>query len=452
MPKKVALFVDVESLHQHLRGAHDRPLDPALVVAAARARGDLVTAIALADWAELPPDLREGFAAQGVEPVQVERTTRSREVGGRRREVTRDLVDLEVLARIIEVLFPAAGGPEVDVFVLGTVDDAALRAVQLTREHFQKEVVVLGAEGGPSEALVAAASACELLPMPPIEPRDLDGLSHLVPLLEDLERRKRYLNFKYIRETVVRRLERVERSFDAAEGLLSDAIGCGLLLKQKVEDKYNPGQLFTAYCLNREHELFSRFGSGEPAPVHDDLAPPAPGSPQGQPPPLETSAAGGPAGAGPGDDGAGAATPTLAARGGPHRAPERREAPRPARVPVAARARAATPVDDDDELEGDDDDREQGPPSAFGGAGDGRGKKRRRRRRTTGPGVAPEPQPSQLSAGGGRSRGRGAPSGQDRMGAKYEAPSRFLYEEEERPVVQDEDIDEEKILRARGDQ
>ena len=31
MPKKVALFVDVESLHQHLRTAHNRSLDPALV-------------------------------------------------------------------------------------------------------------------------------------------------------------------------------------------------------------------------------------------------------------------------------------------------------------------------------------------------------------------------------------------------------------------------------------
>ncbi|MBX3470075.1 MAG: NYN domain-containing protein [Planctomycetes bacterium] len=276
MPRKVALFVDVESLHQHLRTAHNRPLDPALVVSAARARGDLVTAAALGDWSELPADLREGFAAQEVEAVQVDRAARVRDQGGRRRDVVRDVVDLEVLARIIEVLFPDAGGPEVDLFVVATADDAAARAVRLTRERFQKEVVVLGAEGGLSEALATAATATELLPMPPVEPRDLEGLALLVPLLEDLERRKRYLNFKYIRETVVRRLERVERSFDAAERLLSDAIGCGVLRKLKVEDKYNPGQLFTAYCLDRAHELFSRHGSGEPAPLHDDGPPPPP--------------------------------------------------------------------------------------------------------------------------------------------------------------------------------
>jgi hypothetical protein len=437
VPKKVALFVDVESLHQHLRTAHNRSLDPALVLAAAKARGEVVSSAALADWAELPPELKEAFAALGVPTVQLDRAARSRDVGGRRRDITRDLVDLEVLARVIEVLFPAAGGPEVDIFVIGTTDDAAVRAVQLTRERFQKEVVVLGAEGGVSDALRAAASACELLPMPPVEPRDLEGLAQLVPLLEDLERRKRYLNFKYIRETVVRRLERVERSFDAAERLLSDAIGCGILLKQKIEDKYNPGQLFTAYGLNRAHEMFQQYGSGEPAPLHED----------GGPAPTPTGAEG------PGaaqDDAPAApaqARPSLSAS---------RPRPEPRREPARPRPDTRVPVARQDD--GDDDDRELGPPSTGGDRGHGGQQQRRGRRRrgrgagAQGNGGPPEPQPSQLHAGGGqRGRGGRGHAGQDRLGAKYEAPSRFLYDEVERPVVPDDDIDEEKILRARGD-
>ncbi|MCO5167693.1 MAG: NYN domain-containing protein [Planctomycetes bacterium] len=426
MPKKVALFVDVESLHQHLRTAHNRPLDPALVAAAARARGDVVAAAALADWGELPPDLAEAFAAEGVPPVQVDRAARTRDVGGRRRDVVRDLVDLEVLARIIEVLFPAAGGPEVDVFVLATADDAAVRAIQVTRERFQKEVVVVSAEGALSDALRAAAAAAELLPMPPIEPRDLEGLAQLVPLLEDLERRKRYLNFKYIRETVVRRLERVERSFDAAERLLSDAIGCGLLLKQKVEDKYNPGQLFTAYCLDRSHELFQRHGSGEPAPLHED-APPAEGE-------------------GEGEGGEAAATPTLARNGA--RRPSR--AASPARIGGRRRAGQAA--------------RARGPRRTTTTTTASSARPRAATRTATGApqapalvgGLRPRPQASRSRAsqrrgGRGCSAGRGAP-GQDRLGARYEAPSRFLHDEEERPPVQDDEIDEERILRARGDQ
>lgn len=438
MPKKVALFVDVESLHQHLRTAHNRSLDPALVLAAAKARGEVVASAALADWAELPPELKEAFAALGVPTVQLDRAARSRDVGGRRRDITRDLVDLEVLARVIEVLFPAAGGPEVDIFVIGTADDAAVRAVQLTRERFQKEVVVLGAEGGVSDALRAAASACELLPMPPVEPRDLEGLAQLVPLLEDLERRKRYLNFKYIRETVVRRLERVERSFDAAERLLSDAIGCGILLKQKIEDKYNPGQLFTAYGLNRAHEMFQQYGSGEPAPLHEDAGPaPTPTEAEG-PGAAQDDAPAAPA----------QARPSLSAS---------RPRPEPRRDPARPRPDARVPVARQDD--GDDDDRELGPPSTGGDRGHGGQQQRRGRRRrgrgagAQGNGGPPEPQPSQLHAGGGqRGRGgRGGHAGQDRLGAKYEAPSRFLYDEVERPVVPDDDIDEEKILRARGD-
>lgn len=407
MPEKVALFVDVHTLHHQLRTQHHRPLDPVLLLETARAHGAVETAVAVADWGGVPSDYKEAFEAQEIETVQIDRRTRSRESGGRRREVLRDLVDLELLARMVELLFKEEGGPEVDRLVVATADDAACRAIGLIRETFHKDVLVIAVEGAAPEALQEAATSWEILPMPPVEPTDLEGLEKLVPLLEDLERRKRYLNFKYIRETVVRRLDLPERSFEAAERLLSEAIACGLMQKNKIEDKYNPGQLFTAYALNRDHELFERFGSGESAPVHED------------PPEKE-----------------GKGSPRAEESEGDDESSDGSE-PAPA-VP--------TPSSKSDRAE----------------EGNGARRKRRRRRRRSGASSGTEPAPAQLSAGGSasgnrRGRGRRGRKGQqnhqqDRVGRAYEAPSRFLHEEEPQVRdVDDDDIDEERIMRALGD-
>ncbi len=474
MPKTVALFVDVDTLQHPLRTVHNRTLDPAAVVAAAKAHGELVLSQAIADWGELAPEMKEAWKGLGVETVQVERAMRSREGPQRRREIVRDVVDLEIMARVIETLFPQAGGPEIDRFVLATTDDAAARTVRLVRERFQKDVLVVGVEGVLGEPLMQAATAWEHLPMPPIEPTDLEGLSRLVPLLEELERKKRYLNFKYIRETVVRRLTMPDRSFDSAERLLSEAIGCGLLKKLKIEDKYNPGQQFTAYALDRDNAFFKQYGSGEPAPIHPDEPPPA-------------VAGADVVDAGPQEAGGEAAPAAVAAEGAPSpgapaapslgRAPGR-PAPGPGRDPRrdgpgrdhAGRdgrrdQRRAEPVarerfpDRADEDVVDDLDPEVGPPGGEqGDAGDGRGRRGRRRRRgrgDAGPPAPAYPGPSQHAPGGGRTNG-GRPGrgggNQDRTGSRYEAPSRFLGGDDDGPpVLHDDDIDEERILRARGD-
>ncbi len=420
--KKLALFVDVESLQHQLRTQHHRTLDPQLLLETAAARGSVEAYIAVADWRALPESVQASFAEQeGIERVQVERRLRSREGGGgRRREVVRDLVDLELLAQVIELLFRDQG-PEVDELVVATGDSVAARIVRLVRERFAKPVHVIGVEGAVDEELQEWASSWEELPMPALEPTDLEGLEKLVPLLESLEKRKRYLNFKYIRETVVRRLDRPDRSFDGAERLLSEAIACGLLLKRKVEDKYNPGQLFTAYALDRDHELFGRFGSGEPAPDHDELE-----REQGEAAAADTPD-----------------VPTFASRNG-------RERPQQ--------------------------DRGKEDRSADRQQDDARGKRKRRRRRrrsgsngaepaeaaAAGNGApAPEPSlpaPTALSAGaaggGGRRKKRGSKNHrQDRTGRSYEAPSRFLQDPNEGgpPPVADDDIDEEQILRALRD-
>lgn len=401
--KKVALFVDVESLHHALRTQHHRSLDAAQLLEVTARRGAIESCVAIADWRALPEAVQASFAEHaGVERVQVDRRPRSREGGGRRREVLRDLVDLELLARVVEFLFRDQG-PEVNEIVLATGDAVAARVIRVVRERLQKDVHVIGVEGALDEELAEAASSCEVLATPVVEPTDLEGLAKLVPLLEELERRKRYLNFKYIRETVVRRIDLPERSFERAERLLSEAIAAGLLRKIKVEDKYNPGQLFTAYALDREHELFARYGSGEPAPVHEERPP---------------------------------------------------EAERPA-VPHLARAQPTREDDDGQE------------PAAEEGARRKRRRRRRKGASNGANGVLPEdareagpegalepiPTPTALSAGaaGVRRKKRGAKNHQqDRAGRSYEAPSRFLQDPglDEVPAVRDDEIDEDQILRA----
>ena len=476
--KKVALFVDVDSLHQQLRSLHHRSFDPAPLMETARAEGEVVSAVAVADWADLPPELATACEQAGLSRVQVERSPRSRETGGRRRDVVRDGVDVELLAQMVEALF-TDDRPEVGFLLLGSCEDAAARGVGLVRARFQKDVVVLGVEGGVGPALEAAATRVVLLPLPAVAPQDPELLARLVPLLEALERKKRYLNFKYIRETIVRRLELPERSFDAAERLLSEAIACGVLLKLKVEDKYNPGQLFTAYALDRQSEWFQRWGSGEPAPIHPE---PGEGEAAGGPAPGDDEAASaaatqGEAPAAPAAgvaaqaDGSGPAGPRVAAPTFGARAPaqdgrgERRgraePEPREQREPAAAQAdgaRGGGRRRPEPPPSAADDEDEDGPEEGRGGdPRDGRrGRRRQRRRSGQGgqggrEGAGPAEPSIPLSAGGTGGRRSGRNPQLDRVGRAYEAPSRFIQDEGQRPSLEDEDIDEDRILRARGD-
>jgi hypothetical protein len=98
-----------------------------------------------------------------------------------------------------------------------------------------------------------------------MEPTNVKGLSALIPAVENLERRKRYLNFKFIRDHVINTEEFKAGSSEEADALLSEAIDCGLIVKRKIEDKYNSGQFFTAYTLNRESALYERYSQQHPS-------------------------------------------------------------------------------------------------------------------------------------------------------------------------------------------
>ncbi|MBI3723549.1 NYN domain-containing protein, partial [bacterium] len=280
-PKKVALFVDIENVYVGLRNMYNREIGPELLVEKARAKGEVAKAYAYAAFQELPEGFADKLKTFGFETVQVDRVVGSRELGGKRREVVRDMVPIEMLAGIFTTLVEQ---PAIDAYVICSGEKALLPAVKIARQNFQKEVFVCAIPGSVAKELEGAANGVDLIEVPPLEPMDEEGLSKLVPLMEELERRKRYLNFKYIRESVVRHGELKAKTFDEAERLLSDAIACGLVLKQKVEDKYHPGQLFTAYALNRDSALWKKYGNGLPAPVRiEGEDEPREGAPEGAP-------------------------------------------------------------------------------------------------------------------------------------------------------------------------
>lgn len=404
MPKKkkplAALFVDLPSMHQALRNACHRLVDPELLAATAEAHGKLERRIAISDWEDGPnKSYTETFEAAGFDQVQASRVRFGS--GGRRREIMRDGVPLELFAQVIEQLFRDEG-PEMDSIVIATADPSLARLAGLLRDRFQKDVRVIGVEEEGQEALIEAATGWEALELPEVEPTDLETLEKVIQHLEELEKRKPYLNFKYIRETVVRKVELPERSFEAAEKILSEAVACGVLIKKKVEDKYKEGEFFTAYAIDRENEYFERYGSGEPAPVHE---------PSEQKPRRERNSD----------------------RNGSDRNGNERS--------------------------------ERGDPGSASGHEEGEGKRKRKRRRrrkknsnSNGNGADPvvdEVPAAALAAGTGRAkknrgrRGRkGGPHNQDRVGRMYEAPSRFLVDPEQKvSQVSDEDIDEDQILK-----
>ncbi|HZU99510.1 MAG TPA: NYN domain-containing protein [Planctomycetota bacterium] len=450
-PKKVALFADVENVYLGLRSMYNRELSPELLVEKAKTRGDLERAMAFADWKELPEGLADKFKAAGYETVQVDRLVASREMNNKRREVVKDMVPVEMLAGLFATLTEK---PEVGTVVIASGDRSLVPAVKVAKEKLSRDVFICALPGSAAKELEAVATAIDAIEVPPLAPVDEEGLSKLVPLMEELERRKRYLNFKYIRESVVRHGELKARTFDEAERLLSDAIACGLVLKQKVEDKYHPGQLFTAYGLNRDSALWKKYGNGLPAPVRtdEDEAREAQQA-------AEASAAAASSGE-PRPEAAGEAAPAPVAA-----APS---GPAPALPTFGSAARSGGGGGGGGgEPRGD---REGGEPREGGGdreRGEREGRRGRRGRRGRG-GGGERREPAEAARGGeprhdrdrderrsqrsdrGRDEGRKRQPNRD-PNRRFESVSRLFRDPNATPVLNDDEVDEERILRARGD-
>src|SRR5579871_5825037 len=182
-PRKVALFVDIENVYIGLRNMYNREIGPELLLEKAKSRGEITKAYGYAAFQELPEGFADKLKAAGFETVQVDRIVHSRELGGKRREVVKDMVPVEMLAGIFKTLVEQ---PAIDCYVICSGDRALAHAVKIARENFQKEAFVCAIPGSVAKELETVANGVDLIEVPPLEPMDEEGLSKLVPLMEEL--------------------------------------------------------------------------------------------------------------------------------------------------------------------------------------------------------------------------------------------------------------------------
>lgn len=259
--KKVALFIDIDHVYRHLKTIYNCDFDSALLIEKARRHGMLDRAQAYGDFTAYPPELRQNLKTCGIRAIQVDYELEKRSLNGQVQDILKDTKDLEILADLFEIL---TDNPSITTILLATGSRQASRAVAIARNKFGKEVIICGVDRAIANELTIVANAVDPLIVTPIEPSHSEALSILIPLVESLERRKRYLNFKFIRDQMMKSETLDLSSTEKGDEILSDAIDCGLIVKQKIEDKYNSGQFFTAYALNKESALFGRYSAEQP--------------------------------------------------------------------------------------------------------------------------------------------------------------------------------------------
>lgn len=256
--KKVALFIDIDHVYRHLKTIYNCDFDSALLIEKARKHGMLDRAQAYGDFTAYPPELRQNLKTCGIRAIQVDYELEKRALNGQLQDILKDTKDLEILADLFEIL---TDNPSITTILIATGSRQASRAVAIARNKFGKEVIICGVDRAIAQELKIVANDIDPLVVTPIEPKHSEALSILIPLVESLERRKRYLNFKFIRDQMMKSEALNLPSTEKGDEILSDAIDCGLIVKRKIEDKYNSGQFFTAYTLNKESALFPRYSA-----------------------------------------------------------------------------------------------------------------------------------------------------------------------------------------------
>jgi hypothetical protein len=270
--KKVALFIDIDHVYRHLKNIYNCEFDSALLIEKARKYGALDRAQAYGDFTAYPTELRQNLNTCGIRSIQVDHELEKRWLGGQVQELLKDTKYLEILADLFELLTDL---PHISVILLATGSRQAARAVTIARNKFGKEVIICGVSRAIAAELEIVANGVDPIVVDPTEPINAKNLPGLIRLVESLERRKRYLNFKFIRDNVIEMTTCAAGSSEEADALLSEAIDCGLIVKQKIEDKYNSGQFFTAYALNRESALYARFSPGETPELEENAGNPS---------------------------------------------------------------------------------------------------------------------------------------------------------------------------------
>lgn len=250
---KLALFIDFDHVSQQLKTIYNQSFQPQSLLDKSSQYGHVVFAQAYGDFSQEQADIRQELSSYGIRPIQTDPESQRRNLGGRSVEVLKDNKDLEILADLFELLLES---PHIDalMFVLGDRQNA--RGLGLARHRFHKTIILSGVHGAITPQLLRFADVVDPLAPAPVVPENPEYFTKLIAIIEALESTKRYLNFKFIRDRVLAECPDWFPKSERADALLSEAIDCGLVIKRKIEDKFNPKQFFTAYSLNKNSALY----------------------------------------------------------------------------------------------------------------------------------------------------------------------------------------------------
>jgi len=217
----------------------------------ARRYGAVTLARAYADFEDHPERVQRDLQISGIGVVSTgpfHGAERSK--GG---------ADLEMLTDIFESLLDR---PHLAAYLLMTGDRRFIRAVNLIRNRYTKEVVVAGVRGSVSNDLIEAAGGCfEPLEFAPVA--DGDRRDTFIRFVDRLERSKPFITFKYVAAAMTTSSEFPGLDELEAREFVAEAIQDGILVKHQRPDGYR------VLHLNRELQdldgVLSRPGRPGPA-------------------------------------------------------------------------------------------------------------------------------------------------------------------------------------------
>jgi len=250
-PREVALFIDFENIRYSVLNTYHRELGGSMLMDVARRYGAVTLARAYADFEDHPERVQRDLQISGIGVVSTGPFHGA--------ERTKGGADLEMLTDIFESLLDR---PNLAAYLLMTGDRRFIRAVNLIRNRYGKEVVVAGVRGSVSNDLIEAAGGCfEPLEFAPVA--EGDRRDTFIRFVDRLERSKPFITFKYVAAAMTTSSEFPGLDELEAREFVAEAIQDGVLVKHQRPDGYR------VLHLNREldaiDEALSRAGrAGSP--------------------------------------------------------------------------------------------------------------------------------------------------------------------------------------------
>ncbi len=233
--KEVGLFVDFENVRYGVRNTYHRELNVSLLMEKAKSYGTVRLAKAYADFAtEHPAKFMRQLYTTGIEAVNLPK----RQVGPHERK---NSADIHIIMDMVESLL---GQPSIGTYVLMAGDSDYIRIVTLARNRFEKKVIISGVPGTMSQDLIAAAGG-KFDPFVPPPLSSEERIEKLIRKVDQLEKMRLYLTFKYISDAAASDAEFEFETNKQSMDFVSQVIN------EEIFERYTYQKRYKALRLNR---------------------------------------------------------------------------------------------------------------------------------------------------------------------------------------------------------